>query len=391
MAWIKNTGCKYHTQDTEYYCGAATAMMVLAEIGVPHANLDQDDLYSSNHNHNVQNGWASDPEGLRFTMVDQKPATFQNTFVVYRSASEAAGSQKLVYTLQQYGVSPIVLVFDCMHWIVVCGVQTDVNPATGPYTIEGFWVNNSVYVDPEDPHAGGDACGSGGWYGVENQWVSYAEWQRTYFTGCAYGSADGSRQFISVCDPDVPKIALPRRVEPVRYYGGRTIISERDAMKSAAQDLKRLGLDRSKQAARLASGRLSKPYLVERLDAKNQYYYLAPSTADGAVIGWAQVDARFGSLQSVYPLKRPAKALEVDPRRIAKQIAGRRIELPNEEGGIKLVPGKFAVERRLVWRPCRESFSPHLPFWQITAGPFRLYQRIDGPIFAQLTTEGRGV
>ena len=220
MPWIKNMGTKYHTQDTSYYCGGACAMMVLAEIGVGYGSLDQDDLYNSNHSHNVVAGWASDPEGVRFTMVDRKPAAFGNTFVVYRQASEAGGSQKLVYTLEHYGVSPIVLVYGCAHWIVVCGVQTDVNPATGPYTIQGFWVNNPVH-EANEPHAAGDICGSGGSHGIENQWVSYATWQSTYFTGCAYDSADGSAQFISVCDPDVPKIAVPRRVEPVRYFDGR--------------------------------------------------------------------------------------------------------------------------------------------------------------------------
>ena len=76
MPWIKNTGCKYHSQDTSYYCGGACAMMVLAEIGVGHGSLDQDDLYSSNNSHNAQPGWYSDPEGVRFTMVDRKPASF---------------------------------------------------------------------------------------------------------------------------------------------------------------------------------------------------------------------------------------------------------------------------------------------------------------------------
>lgn len=57
MSWETNTGCRYHTQDTGYYCGAACAMMILAEIGVPYAHLDQDDLYNSNHSHNVQPGW----------------------------------------------------------------------------------------------------------------------------------------------------------------------------------------------------------------------------------------------------------------------------------------------------------------------------------------------
>jgi hypothetical protein len=321
MPWIKNTGGKYHTQDTSYYCGAASAMMVLAEVGVGYANLDQDDLYTSNHNHNVLSGWATDPEGLRFTMVDRKPAAFLNTFVVYRSASEAAGSQKLVYTLQHYGVSPIVLVYGCQHWIVVCGVQTDVNPATGPYVIDGFWVNNPVWED-NDPHAAGDICGSGGSHGVENQWVSYALWQSTFLTGCAYDSADSSLQFISVCDPDVPKIGAPRRVEPVRYFNGRSLIAARDVLKGLTQDLKRLGLLAAKQTSRVARGRFTTPQLVERLDAENKYYYLVPSIEDGNVIGWAQVDARFGNLESLYALRRPVKPFDLDPSGVARRIVG---------------------------------------------------------------------
>jgi hypothetical protein len=390
MPWIKNTGSKYHSQDTSYYCGAATAMMVLAEIGVPYGSLDQDDLYNSNHNHNAQAGWYSDPEGVKFTMVDRKPAAFTNTFVVYRQASEASGSQKLVYTLQHYGVSPIVLVYGCAHWIVVCGVQTDVNPATGPYTIQGFWVNNPVHEDNE-PHAGGDICGSGGSHGIENQWVSYATWQSTYFTGCAYDSSDGSLQYISVCDPDVPKIAAPRRVEPVRYFDGRTIADARKIAGAFRQEVSRFSLDEAKQTAKVARARLGTPQLVQRLDAEGSYYYLAPALDGDNVIGYVQSDARFGNLESLYTLRRSGRPFETDPRKVEQELIGRRVELPNERGRIQLVKGNFKVERNLVWRPCRQAFSPHLPFWRINAEPFTFYQRIDGPLFSQLTLNGRGI
>jgi hypothetical protein len=390
MPWIKNTGSKYHTQDTSYYCGGATAMMVLAEIGVGYGNLDQDDLYTSNNTHNAQSGWYSDPEGVRFTMVDRKPAAFGNTFVVYKQASEAAGSQKLVYTLEHYGVSPIVLVYGCAHWIVVCGVQTDVNPATGPYTIEGFWVNNPVHENNE-PHAGGDVCGSGGSHGIENQWVSYASWQSTYFTGCAYDSGDGSGQFISVCDPDVPEISMPRRVEPVRYFDGRTIAPPEKIVDAIKRELERYSLLETKQTARVARGKFATPLLVRRLDVEASYYYLVPSVDGTSVIGYLQADARYGNLESVYTLKRPVKQFETDVRKVERALAGQRIELPNERGRIQLIKGKFRLEKSLVWRPCRQAFSPHLPFLQINAAPFTFYQRIDGPVFAQLTLNGKGI
>jgi hypothetical protein len=390
MPWIKNTGSKYHTQDTGYYCGAACAMMVLAEIGVAYAALDQDDLYTSNHNHNALSGWYSDPGGVKFTMVDRKPASFTNTFVVYKTGSESEASQKLVYTLQHYGVSPIVLVYGCAHWIVVCGVQTDVNPANGPYTIQGFWVNNPVWEDNE-PHAAGDVCGTGGSHGVENQWVSYASWQSTYLTGCAYDSADGSAQFISVCDPAEPKIAAPRQLRPVRYFDGRSIVDARKIGGVLDQELRRHSLHEAKQTARVAQGKFAAPLLVRRLDTEASYYYLVPSMVNTNVAGYAQVDARYGNLESVFALKRGAKPFETNIKRVAAKLGGLRISLPQDKGRYRLVKDKFRIEKSLVWRPCRQSYSPHLPFWQISAGPFTFYQRIDGPVFAQLTLDGKGI
>jgi hypothetical protein len=390
MPWIKNTGCKYHTQDTNYYCGAATAMMVLAEIGVNHAGLDQDVLYTSNNTHNQKPGWYSDPEGVKFTMVDRKPASFTNTFVVYREASEPAGSRKLVYTLQHYGVSPIVLVYGCAHWIVVCGVQTDVNPATGPYTIDGFWVNNPVFEDNE-PHSAGDICGSGSSHGIENQWVTYATWQSTYFTGCNYDSPTNALQYISVCDPDEPKIAMPRQAEPPRYFDGRSIVDPRSVPAVIKKELERFSLVRANQTAKLAAGKWASPILVRRLDVEGKFYHLTPSMDGSNMLGIVQTDALHGNLESVFTLKRAAKPFELDAKKVEQSLANLKLELPEEKGRFTLAKGKFKIDKELVWRPCRQAYSPHLPFWRITSGPFTFYKRIDGPVFAQLTLNGKGI
>src|SRR5260370_12535837 len=111
MTWSFNTGDRYHTQDTSYYCGAACAMMVLAEIGVPYASLDQIDLYNSNHNHNHNSGWYTDPYGLCYTLNDRRPAAFlPNYFVVYKRLTEAEVTRDAVFTLFHYKVSPAILV-----------------------------------------------------------------------------------------------------------------------------------------------------------------------------------------------------------------------------------------------------------------------------------------
>jgi len=265
-----------------------------------------------------------------------------------------------------------------------------VNPTTGPYVIQGFWVNNPVHEDNE-PHSAGDVCGSGSTHGVENQWVSYSSWQSTYFTGCAYDSADSSLQYISVCDPEEPKISVPRRREPVRYFDGRTIADKKRVPGVIRQELARLGLDGDKLTARVARGKFGAPLLVERLDVENSYYYLVPSLSGKKLNGFAQVDARYGSLDGLFTLAPGATPFETDARRVGSRLTGIRVELPNEQGRVRLDKGKFKIDRQLVWRPCRQAYSPHLPFWRIRAGAFTFYQRIDGRVFSQLTLNGRGI
>jgi len=394
MSWNVNTGCRYHSQDTDYYCGGACAMMVLAEIGVPYTGLDQDDLYTSNHDHNVQSGWATDPYGLRFTLRDRRPAGFANTFVVHKPTNEAEGTRDIVYTLRVYGVSPAALVYHCRHWIVVCGAQTDVDPNSGPYTIEGLWLNNPVWYDtpPPPPHNAADACGSGGAHGLGNQFVTYATWQDDYFTGCNYDDPGGNSQYISVCDPDVRKIELPGR-RPKEYLAdGRKLISTDHAIKFAEDGLKDYGLHKSKISAEvIEAGKPGKPQLVLRLDRPDTYYYLLPWQREEKTTAFVQVDARFGIFNSIQLLTSPMREWLVSRESVAKRIDGLKLEI--KEDGVRFIirPGAYCVSPTLVWMPCRESFSPHLPFYQITIGGQKIYARIDGKVFTKLNTTGRGV
>ena len=77
-----NLDVQYHQQDTNYYCGAACAQMVLAQIGA--GLLDQDDLYDDNHSHSlIETNWYSGPDGVQWTLMNRKPAAFTNSFVLH--------------------------------------------------------------------------------------------------------------------------------------------------------------------------------------------------------------------------------------------------------------------------------------------------------------------
>jgi hypothetical protein len=367
-------------------------MMILAEIGVDYANLDQDDLYTLIHNHNVLNAdWAGDPYGLRYALIDRKPVAFGQTFVVRKPTSEAEGSRNIVYTLHKYEVSPAALVFDCRHWIVVPGVQTDIEPVSGAnYTVEGFWIHNSVWEDNE-PHSATDVCGSGGAHGSSNEFVTYADWQATYFTGCDYDDPSGNDQFISVCDPDVRDIELPLRREKVYFADGRTILRSAQALEFAQAGMKDYGLLDHERVLKAVEGTEPiEPLPVLRLDQPNTYYHLIPWQGKEGVTALARVDARFGTFSGIRLLEEPIREEMFSREMVLKRVAGLRFDIPERLGRIRLLPEVACLAPTLVWKPCWESWSPNLPFFQFTIGEHVLYVRVDGEVFTSLTTRGRG-
>src|SRR5712691_575826 len=197
----------HHQQDTDYYCGAACAQMVLAQIGG--GLLDQNGLY--NHNHNViEPNWYTAPDGLQWTLNNRKPPSSSNYFALYALANEDAISRKIVWTIQHYNVAPVALVYGSQHWLVVRGYEASAAP-TGSgdtsYSITSFDVNNPW--PPPPPHDASDGCGTGGDRGVADEHIAYSAWQSTYMTGVPAGYWRG--QFVAVCDPDPPATRVGRQ------------------------------------------------------------------------------------------------------------------------------------------------------------------------------------
>jgi hypothetical protein len=298
--------------------------------------------------------------------------------------------------LHHYRVSPAVLVYHGAHWNVVCGVQTDVDPAGGAYVVEGFWLNNPVWDASLSAHDDGDTCGSGGAHGIANEFVTYADWQTNRFNGCAYDDSSGATQWVSVCDPTPAKIELPQAREPARHHDGRSLIHADRIEHLALGALKEYGLfDHQRTRSLLSAGQIGKPRLVHRLDRPGDFYYLAPWEVDGRLAGMLDIDARFGNFKSLRIHAEPVPDWLVGPgiartrQSISRLIDNQVFDLPDEKGRFRVFPGTYCVPPLLVWRPCRESWSPHLPFYQLAVGGHLLYVRVDGAVFTSLTS-GRG-
>jgi hypothetical protein len=261
---------KYHQQDTDYYCGAACAQMVLAEIGA--GILDQAGLYSDNHSHSTtESGWYTAPDGLTWTLNDRRPAGFTNSFVLFALANEDLISRKICWTIQHYNVAPVAMVYGWAHWIVVRGYEASDVPAgsaDNSYSITAFDVNNpwppTPTPAPPPPHTGTDVCGTGGDRGVADEHISYATWQADYMTGIPGGHWAG--QFVAVCDPEPPG-ETPGPSRPQRRKAGDRLLTRSAAARAASAGLKAYGLyDRDRWRQALSSTEPGDPVLVQRLD-----------------------------------------------------------------------------------------------------------------------------
>jgi len=387
----------YHQQDTNYYCGAACAQMVLESIGA--GILDQVPLYSDNHSHStIESGWASGPDGLTWTMNNRKPASFANYFVLDALGSEDLISRKLIWTIHHYQVAPIALVFGSAHWIVIHGYDASASPANWAdtsYAIVSFDVNNpwppTPTPSPPPPHTASDVCGSGGIRGVANENISYATWQSTYMTGASGGHWSG--QFVAVCDPEPPPTEHGQRERArERQYRDELLASDA-AIEFAFQGLKQYGLtERESWAPALRGASPAKPVLVERLDRPGTYYYIVPmGPGDGTLSVAVSVDATYGDYHQAVALPQAGPNFLTSLARTPRTLLGRAIDLPDLAGQLVLRKGLYCEYPVLVWRPCLESLSPFYPFRMISVGDHHVYIRSDGAVFTQLHTDVRGI
>jgi len=404
MPVTENLTVQMHQQDTDYYCGAACAQMVLETIGA--GLLDQDDLYADNHSHSTLDAgvnWATGPDGLQWTLLDRRPAAFTNYFALYALDTEDLISRKLCWTIHHYRVAPIALVYGWAHWIVVRGYTASAHPASSAdnsYTIDAFDINNpwppcpsfdTPALAPPPPHNAGDGCGTGGDRGVANEHVTCATWQSTYMTGVPGGYWNG--KFVAVCDPEPPaQRGGPMRAAPKRRGKGE-LLASRAVADLAVAGLEQYGLyERKDWRAALSKAKAQPGVLVQRLDRIDSYYALVPFAANGRTVAFAAVDGRWGDYMQAVLLPRAQRARSrLTLEQAFKSIVGKRIDLGERKGRLLVRKEAVCMYPHLVWRPCLESLSPYYPFYMFTVGNERIYVRIDGAVFTSLTLDMKGI
>jgi Peptidase_C39 like family len=422
MPVVNDLVVPYHQQDTDYYCGAACAQMVLGSLGL--GLLSQDTLYNDNRTHStLESGWATAPDGLHWTLtnysqglphaIPSNPGETVNwtTLAYHMATSEDAISRKICWTIEHYTIAPTALVYGSDHWIVVRGYSADRAPTNVDdlgFSIDHFYVNNpwpptpsasNSALAPPPPHSAGDGCGTGGTRGIANEVIAYSDWTNTYMTGVPSGYFQG--KFIAMCDPNPPSTQIGVRKVVRRPFDGDGLVPATRVGELAIAGIRGAGLLENEGIWRrtLANARPGRAELVQRLDRPDSYYYIVPMDAEGRMVSASRIDAKdglylgsvveppelaigraAGSVHRLFPSDDQARSAAI----------GARLDL-GQSGFLKVRPEAVFVYPTLVWEPCLESLSPYYPFRMVILGAFRLFVRVDGRVYTHLTTDIRGV
>lgn len=389
---------RYHQQDGTHFCGPACAQMVLDGTGA--GLLDQVYLEGEiDSQPTIESDWTTSPDQLAGALNNNRSPAFLGSYALWSLDSKDALGRKIVWSLHHYGTPVIALVYGRGHWLVVNGFEASAAP-TGPddtsYSITSLDLRNPTPIpaSPPPPHSASDVCGSDDEHGFTDEHVPYFQWECFYLYAVG-GSSHWAGKFLAVCDSDPPPSRIGLQAEPAQRMRGDQIILPDRIGELAIAGLKRYGLDKRKSWSRfLAETSPGRPMLVQRLDRRDTFYYIVPMKGKKKAIPvLVCVDARFGHYQQAARISDPGgnalANLNFDPKAILSKVLSQPIDL-GRRGKIQLRAEGCVLYPTLVWRPCRESMSPYLPFFLVISGDLRIYVHVDGRVFTKLHTRDYG-
>lgn len=402
-----NVGAAWVNQETLYYCGPATMEMLLATLGVARPAAPptwQDRLWAAVE---TQTGatrppgapssptsppfptqkcewcagtwkcWATTP-GVLETIVNQYQGV--GDFTVSRHASEVAATDALLDTID-LGLPAIALVHGWQHWIVVEGYR---HGEPGADVVAGRNLNGVYIRDPKDTE-----------YAVH--YITWDQWKLDYLSSVPCGDYEGAYVVMG----GTRRTPLPRPPSPptnvritdsggplplpARSLAPRKLISPDQALAAA-----RAAADALRGSQRLNPGLAGADArwatLVQRLDHFDAYYYIVGFMAQARETARVIVDAHEGRYTDVLTIPDKDKSL---PPYVPMPVLRQRLAALGDRRTVELRfqprPEAIGDHPIPVWKPCGQSSSPFLPFYQYTIGNAFVYYRLDGVRFDELT------
>ena len=350
--------------------GAASAQMLLGD-----GDLDQKALTLEAHKLGSEEpGWKLAPDALPKLLN----AHAHGGFAFHPDVTADQAMRRVAWSILKDRVAPAVLIWKCRHWALVTGFEADAEPDS---IDDETWGLRGVYL--RNP------------FGPADHHIDVGSWKAQYQTGVLHGIWRTRR--VVVC-AGAAAAAIPKpRPEPAPAFVRREIL---DAETIAGAATAAVASDRFARHPRWRAAAEATvpgaPMLVTRLNFPADHAYIVPMLRAGQPTLLLILDAYDGSYRESTPVTGEwvigewPVSLSAARTKVAALLAKGTIAVEGDGEPVPVWPETTSIFPTLVWRPCLESLSPYLPFFQINTGNRLIHIRLDGRVFGDLSIRFSG-
>ncbi len=358
-------------QDTGYYCGAASSQMIM--MGYPSLAsrqcYTQDFIYNAIQATKQDNGFYTDPDGLRDTLMNLNPPPAAGHFSLFSNANRDTIMHDMLYWMSIRSYPSAALINGGAHWVVITGFQTDINPQTGNAVLQSIDVNDPAPADIA-PHDNPCTTANEGNEGGTIRHVTGASWfSNDWQNPNGYGTK-WLNQYVAVVEPPSVKGSITAKQEVEKGE----VISAEEALKLSLRHVKERKLAERKEFRYLSKTRPTRALLVNK---RHKGYYIVPFEDENRRAPLAVLlNAYTGDFQEIGAFRHPIEylsqqeAVDIAVCSIRKKPARRPV-----------VELEYAVSEQMK--------SRYRPLWKVTMAeektPIIRYISQLGEVFTEVT------
>lgn len=346
-----------YCQETSIWCGAAVTQMILegypGGLDFPHTQTDVWNTIQS-YKDDTGVGWASDPDGIRETLMDLGAAPGVN-WSIFAKTDKTELMYNVAYWMNRRNYPVAVLINDWAHWVAIVGIETDVDPLTNS-TVNLQWIK---IFDPWST-SGCPTASSGGvissmpgttWYSTSNNYLDNPG---------NYPASKWNGNFIAVIEPPVQTgKAVVKDCMPILF--GKPL-PPKFITDMAYRWMTVYNLCKDKTYQVFKKLKALTPVLV------NQYhggYYLVPfGYENGNIVQGAMVlNAYTGAFEEIGAFQQPRAYLtEAEATRLARDYVSCECEAQ-------------VTAAELIYTPFPQTPNRYTPVWRIKISSAELQSR----------------